>query len=95
MCHVSMINYPIIMEKAACTLGLITLQDQKIKSNNYHFLCVGHLINILGLFLCNILTGSIDTVPRKSDISFMFENISMACLYSCNIHVSCLYSCNI
>ena len=33
------------------TLGLITLQDQKIKSNNYHFLCVGRLINILVLFL--------------------------------------------
>ena len=28
-----------IMEKAVCTLGLITLQNQKIKSNNYHFLC--------------------------------------------------------
>ena len=39
------------MEKAVCTLGLITLQDQKIKSNNYHFLCVGRLINILVLFL--------------------------------------------
>ena len=35
------------MEKAVCTLGSITLQDQKIKSNNYHFLCVGRLINIL------------------------------------------------
>ena len=51
MCHVSMINFLIIMEKAVCTLGLITLQDQKIKSNYYHFLYVGHLINILGLFL--------------------------------------------
>ena len=51
MSHVSMINFPIIMEKAVCTLGLITLQDQKIKSNNYHFLCLGRLINILGLFL--------------------------------------------
>ena len=26
-----------IMEKAVCTLGSITLQDKKIKSNNYHF----------------------------------------------------------
>ena len=51
MCHVLMINFQIITEKAVCILGLITLQDQKIKSNNYHFLCVGHLINILGLFL--------------------------------------------
>ena len=51
MCHVSMINFPFTMEKAVCTLGLITLQDQKIKSNNYHLLCLGHLINILNLFL--------------------------------------------
>ena len=34
-----------------CTLGLIILQDQKIKSNNYHFVCVGRLITILVLFL--------------------------------------------
>ena len=27
-----------IMEKAVCTLGLITLHDKKIKSNNYQFL---------------------------------------------------------
>ena len=40
-----------IMEKAVYTLGLITLQDQKIKSNNYHFLCVGRLINILVIFV--------------------------------------------
>ena len=51
MCHVSMINFRIIADKAVCQLGLITLQNQKIKSNNYQFLCVGHLINILGLFL--------------------------------------------
>ena len=51
MCHVLMINFLIIMEKAVCTLGLITLQDQKIKSKNYHFLCVERLINILVLFL--------------------------------------------
>ena len=40
-----------IVGKAVCTLGLITLQDKKIKSNIYHFLCVGRLINILILFL--------------------------------------------
>ena len=51
MCHVLMINFLAIMEKAVCTLGLITLQEQKIKSNNYHFMCVGRLINILVLFL--------------------------------------------
>ena len=49
MCHVLMINFLIIMEKAVCTLGLITLQDQKIKSSNYH--CIGRLINISVLFL--------------------------------------------
>ena len=45
-----------IMEKAVCTLGLITLQDQKIKSNNYHYLCVGRLINILNLFFVQHLS---------------------------------------
>ena len=34
-----MINFLMILEKAVCTLGLITPQDQKIKLNNYHF-CV-------------------------------------------------------
>ena len=33
-----------------CTSGVITLQDQKIKSSDLHFLCVGRLINILVLF---------------------------------------------
>ena len=51
MCHVLMINILMIMEKAVCILGLITLQDQKIKSNNYHLLCDRRLINILVLFL--------------------------------------------
>ena len=64
-----------IMEKAVYTLGLRTLQDQKIKSNNYHFLCVGRLINTLVLVCCNILAGSKDTVPLKSDVSFLFEYI--------------------
>ena len=51
MRHGLMINFLMIMEKAVCTLGLITLQDQKIKSNNYQFVCVGRLINIFVLFL--------------------------------------------
>ena len=51
-----MINFLAIMEKAVYTLGLITLQDQKIKSNNYHFWCVGRLINILVLFLLQHLS---------------------------------------
>ena len=46
-----MINFLMIIVKAVCTLGLITLQDQKIKLSNYHFLFVGRLINILVLFL--------------------------------------------
>ena len=33
MCYVLMINFLIIIEKAVCTLGSITLQDKKIKSN--------------------------------------------------------------
>ena len=51
MCHVLMINFLMIMEKAVCTLGSITLHDKKIQSNNYQFLCVLRLINILVLFL--------------------------------------------
>ena len=51
MCHVLLINFLMIMEKAVCTLGSITLQDKQIKSNNNQFLCVRHLINILVLFL--------------------------------------------
>ena len=51
MCHVMMINFLMIMEKAVCTLGSITLHHKKIKSNNYQFLCVLRLINILVLFL--------------------------------------------
>ena len=63
MCHVLMINFLMKMEKAVYTLGLITLQDQKIKSNNYHFLTVRRLINILVLFLLQHLAGSKDIVP--------------------------------
>ena len=63
MYHVLMINILMIMEKAVCTLGLITLQDQKIKSNNYHFVC-RMFDKYFGFnFCCNILTGSKDTVP--------------------------------
>ena len=51
LCHGLMINFLMIMEKAVCTLGLITLKDQKIKPNNYHLVCVGRLINIFVLFL--------------------------------------------
>ena len=35
-----MVNSLMEMEKAVCTLGLITLQDKKNKSNNYHFVCL-------------------------------------------------------
>ena len=40
-----------IMENAVCTPGVITLQDQKIKSSDYHVLFVGRLINILVSFM--------------------------------------------
>ena len=62
LCHGLMINFLVIMEKAVFTLGLITLQDQKIKSNNYHLVCVGRLITFSFYFCCNILTGSKNTV---------------------------------
>ena len=51
MCHVLMINFLMIMEKAVCTLGSITLHDKKIKSNNYQFLSDLRLINIFVLIL--------------------------------------------
>ena len=46
-----MINFLMIMEKAVCTLGSITLHDKKIKPNINQFLCVLRLINILVLYL--------------------------------------------
>ena len=55
-------------------IRLNDLSRYKDKSNNYHFLFVGLLINILVL-LFNILTGSKDTVSWKSDVSFLFEYI--------------------
>ena len=63
MCYVLMINFLMIMEKAVYTLGLITLEDKKIKSNNYYFLCVLRLVTFWFYFCCNILTGSKVTVP--------------------------------
>ena len=74
MCHVLMINFLMVMEKAVCTLGLITLQDQKIKSNNYHFLCVGHLINILVLFLLQHLNW-IERYSTKKIGRFFFVRV--------------------
>ena len=65
-----------IAEKAVCTLGSITLQDQKIKSNNYHFLCVRRLINILVLLLfryLNCIKRYSTMKIGKSDVSFLFE----------------------
>ena len=75
-----MINFLMIMEKAVCTLGLITIQDQKIKSNNYHFFVSDAWLTFWFYFCCNILTGSKDTVPWKSDVSFLFEYISVLVL---------------
>ena len=59
MCYVLMINFLMIIEKALCTLGLITLEDKKIKSNNCQF-CVS---DVWFYFYRNILTGSNITVP--------------------------------
>ena len=44
-----------IIGKVVCTLGLITLEDKKMQSNNYHFVYVGRLINILVLYLLQYL----------------------------------------
>ena len=75
MCHVLMINFLMIMEKAVYTLRLITtLQDKKIKSNNYNFLDVGRLINILVL----IVLQNLNWIERYSIMKirrffFLFE----------------------
>ena len=64
MCHVLMNNFLMIMEKAVCTLGSITLQDKKIKSNNYQFFAYPTFDKHFGfIFVVNILTRSKDTVP--------------------------------
>ena len=60
-----------IMEKAVCTSGVFTLQDQKIKSSDYHFLCVERLINILVLFLLQHL-GSIERYSAMKIGRFFF-----------------------
>ena len=62
------------MEKAVCTIGLITLQDKKITSNNHQFLCVRRLINFLVLFLLRHLNW----IERYSTMKigrFFFEYI--------------------
>ena len=76
MCHVLMINFLIIMEKAVCTLGIITLQVKKIKSNNYHVLGVERLINILGLFLLQHLSW-IERYSTMKNGRFLFEYTSI------------------
>ena len=68
-----------------CTLGSITLHDKKIKSNNYQLLYVLRLINILVYFCCDILTGLIDTVPCKSDVTFLFEYITWTGFGVCSV----------
>ena len=72
--------------KAVCTFDLITLQDQKIKSNNYHFLCVGCLINILVLFLLQHPNWIERYSTMKSDVSFLLSiyTIPPGLLLSCS-----------
>ena len=64
-----------LMEKAVCTLDLITFEDKKIQSNNYHFLCVGRLINILFLFLLQHLNWIERYSTMKFGCFFLFEYI--------------------
>ena len=71
MFHVLMINFLMIMENAVCTLGSITLHDEKIKSNNYQFVCVLRLINILVLFLLRHLNW-IDRYSTKKIGRYFF-----------------------
>ena len=70
-----MINFLVIMEKAVCTLGSITLHNKKIKSNNYQFLCVLRLINILVLFLLRHLNWIYRSSTMKIGRYFLFEYI--------------------
>ena len=83
MCHVLMINFLMIIEKAVCKLGSISLQDKKIKSNNYQFLCVGHLIYILVLFLLRHLNWIKRYSTMKIEHFFLFEYIFCGCLVNC------------
>ena len=72
MCHVLMINFLMIMEKPMYTLGIKTLQDQKIKPNNYHFLGVGSFINILVLFF--VATSQLDRkIQYHENRTFLFS----------------------
>ena len=77
MCHVLVINFLMIMEKAVCTLGSITLHDKWIKSNNYQFLCVLRLINILVLFLLRHLNW-IDRYSTKKIGRYFFVRVYKA-----------------
>ena len=84
-----MSNFLAIMEKAVCTLGSITLQDQNLKSNNYHFLCVGRLINIL-IFI-SVSTSKLDRKIQYHEnrtflfclsilVSHQFNVVALSCL---------------
>ena len=75
MCHVLMINFLMVMEKAVCTLGSITLHDKKIKSNSYQVVCVLRLINILVLFLLLHLNWIDRYSTMKIGRYFLFEYI--------------------
>ena len=65
-----------------CTLGLITLQNEEIKSNNYQCLCVGRLINILVLFLLQHLNCIERYSTMKIGRFFLFEYIWHSDRYS-------------
>ena len=50
MCHVLLINFLMIMEKAVCALGSITLQDKKIKIKFLPFFVCPTFDKHFGLF---------------------------------------------
>ena len=54
-------------------LGYITLPDKKMKSNNYQYLCVRRLTNILVSFLFRPLNWIERCSTMKSDVSSLFE----------------------
>ena len=87
-----MINFLMIMEKAVCTSGVITLQDQKIKSSDYHFLFVGRLMNILVLFLLQHLNW----IERYSTMKigrFFFVWVYL-CMFRCVWSLLLLVQCS-
>ena len=62
------------MKKAIFTLGSINLVAIEKKLKGCNFMCARHSGNILFLFADNF-TGSKDTEPYKTDVSFLCQYI--------------------